>query len=65
MSGEVLIRQLEYLAALAREHHFGRAASKCFVSQPALSAGIRKLERELDVTMLHCPPLVMADVTTG
>jgi DNA-binding transcriptional LysR family regulator len=53
MSGEVLIRQLEYLAALAREHHFGRAASKCFVSQPALSAGIRKLERELDVTIVQ------------
>jgi DNA-binding transcriptional LysR family regulator len=53
MSGDVLIRQLEYFAALAREQHFGRAASKCFVSQPALSAGIRKLERELDVTIVQ------------
>jgi DNA-binding transcriptional LysR family regulator len=53
MSGDVLIRQLEYLAALAQEHHFGRAASRCFVSQPALSAGIRKLERELGVTIVQ------------
>jgi len=53
MSGDVLIRQLEYLAALAQEHHFGRAASRCFVSQPALSAGIRKLEHELGVTIVQ------------
>jgi DNA-binding transcriptional LysR family regulator len=56
MSGDVLIRQLEYLAALAQEHHFGRAASRCFVSQPALSAGIRKLERELGVTIVQRGP---------
>ena len=53
MSGEVLLRQLEYVAALARERHFARAAKACFVSQPALSAGIRKLEIELDVTIVQ------------
>ncbi|MGQ4615816.1 LysR substrate-binding domain-containing protein [Nocardia sp. R7R-8] len=53
MSGDVLIRQLEYLIALAREQHFGRAASSCHVSQPALSAGLRKLERELHVTIVR------------
>jgi DNA-binding transcriptional LysR family regulator len=41
----MLFTQLEYLVALAREGHFGRAAAACHISQPALSAGIRKLER--------------------
>jgi DNA-binding transcriptional LysR family regulator len=43
----VLIRQLEYLVALSREGHFRRAAAACDVSQPALSAGIRKLEQDV------------------
>jgi DNA-binding transcriptional LysR family regulator len=49
----VFLRQLEYLTALAREQHFGRAAAACHVSQPALSAAIAKLERELDVELIH------------
>jgi len=49
----VLLRQLEYLAALASEGHFGRAAEACDVSQPALSAGIRKLETELGVQIVQ------------
>jgi DNA-binding transcriptional LysR family regulator len=53
MSGELLLRQLEYLVALARERHFARAAATCFVSQPALSSGIRKLEVELEVTIVQ------------
>ncbi|WP_049579538.1 LysR family transcriptional regulator [Streptomyces sp. SBT349] len=48
----MLLRQLEYLVALARERHFARAAAACFVSQPSLSAAIRKLERELDVPIV-------------
>lgn len=48
----MLLRQLEYVTALARERHFGRAALACHVSQPALSAGIRGLERELKVTLV-------------
>jgi DNA-binding transcriptional LysR family regulator len=47
--GDIQIRQLEYLVALAREQHFGRAAAACHASQPALSAAIRKLETELGV----------------
>jgi len=43
----MLLRQLEYLVALARERHFARAAGACHVSQPSLSAAIRKLEAEL------------------
>jgi DNA-binding transcriptional LysR family regulator len=49
----VLLRQLEYLVALARERHFARAAAACHVSQPSLSAAIRKLERDLDVPLVR------------
>lgn len=53
VSGDVLIRQLEYLVALAREQHFGRAAAACHASQPALSTAIRKLEVQLGVTIVQ------------
>ncbi|WP_309080627.1 LysR family transcriptional regulator [Zhihengliuella sp.] len=49
----MLFRQLEYFVALARERHFARAASACFVSQPALSEAVRKLERELGVPLVR------------
>ena len=49
----MLLRQLEYLSALARERHFARAAAACHVSQPALSAGIRRLEAELGVQIVR------------
>lgn len=49
----MFFRQLEYIVALARERHFVRAAQACSVSQPALSEGIRKLEEELDVPLIH------------
>ncbi|GAY09774.1 LysR family transcriptional regulator [Pseudonocardia sp. N23] len=52
MPGDVLIRQLEYLVALGRERHFGRAAAACHVSQPTLSAAIRKLESELGAVIV-------------
>ena len=43
----MFVRQLHYLVAVAREGHFGRAAEACHVTQPTLSAGLRKLEEEL------------------
>jgi DNA-binding transcriptional LysR family regulator len=49
----VLFRQLEYFVAVAQERHFARAAEKCYVSQPALSSAIAKLERELNVTLIN------------
>ncbi|SIS20121.1 LysR family transcriptional regulator [Williamsia sterculiae] len=49
----MLFRQLEYFVALAREQHFARAATACFVSQPALSEAIRKLEHELGVLLVR------------
>ncbi|MFJ6568853.1 LysR family transcriptional regulator [Streptomyces sp. NPDC091292] len=49
----MLLRQLEYLVALARERHFARAADACYVSQPSLSAGIRRLEADLGVPIVR------------
>jgi DNA-binding transcriptional LysR family regulator len=49
----MLFRQLEYFVALAREKHFARAASSCYVSQPSLSEAIRKLETELKVPLVR------------
>jgi len=53
MAPTMVLRQLEYLSALAKERHFGRAAAACHVSQPALSVAIRKLEAELGVELVH------------
>ena len=47
------IRQLQYLAALAREKHFTRAAQACNITQPTLSGRIRQLEQELGVPLLE------------
>lgn len=49
----MLFRQLEYFVAVAREQHFARAAKACYVSQPALSAAIAKLENELGVSLIN------------
>jgi DNA-binding transcriptional LysR family regulator len=46
------IRQLQYLAALAREKHFTRAAVACHVTQPTLSGRVRQLEEELGVPIV-------------
>jgi len=52
----VNLRDLKYLVALADERHFGRAAERCFVSQPTLSAQIRKLEEYLGVPLAERQP---------
>ncbi len=43
------IQQLEYLIAVDKYKHFGKAAQACFITQPTLSAMIQKFEDELDV----------------
>jgi len=43
------IQQLEYLIAVDRYKHFGRAAQSCYITQPTLSAMIQKLEEELEL----------------
>jgi len=47
------LRDLKYIVAVADTHHFGKAAQRCFVSQPTLSGQIRKLEDELGVTIFE------------
>jgi len=47
-----VIDKFEFLIALSREHHFGRAAEICGVTQPTLSAGIKQLEGELGVLLV-------------
>lgn len=47
------VRQLRTLVALVRERHFSRAAAACNISQPALSAQLRKLEDELGVPIIR------------
>jgi DNA-binding transcriptional LysR family regulator len=48
-----MIDKLEFLIALAREHHFGRAAEFCGVSQPTLSAGLKQLEENLGLLLVN------------
>ena len=47
------IRDLEYLLNVADLGHFGKAADACFVSQPALSMQIKKLEEDLGVQLIE------------
>ena len=50
------LTELRYIVAVAREHHFGRAAETCFVSQPTLSVAVKKLEEELGVLLFERGP---------
>ena len=47
------VKQLQYLVALRRTGHFGRAADACFVTQSTLSAGLRELETLLGLTLVE------------
>ncbi len=47
------LRDLKYIIAVAETHHFGKAAERCFVSQPTLSGQIKKLEEGLGVAIFE------------
>jgi LysR family hydrogen peroxide-inducible transcriptional activator len=47
------LTELRYVVALSQERHFGRAAQKCFVTQPTLSLALAKLEDELGVRLFE------------
>lgn len=48
-----MIDKLEFLLALAREKHFGRAADACGVTQPTLSAGVKQIEDTFGVLLVN------------
>jgi LysR family hydrogen peroxide-inducible transcriptional activator len=52
----IKLRDLEYLDAIERFRHFGKAADACHVSQPTLSGQIMKLEEQLDVKLVERHP---------
>lgn len=58
------LRDLKYLIALADTRHFGRAAAKAYVSQPTLSAQLKKLEEQLGVVLIerHTRQVTLTDV---
>jgi DNA-binding transcriptional LysR family regulator len=48
-----MIDKLDFILALARERHFGRAAEACGVTQPTLSAGLKQLEEQMGVLLVN------------
>jgi len=50
------LKDLKYLVALADTAHFGKAAERTFVSQPTLSAQLKKLEEYLGVKLVERQP---------
>ncbi len=59
------LTELRYIIALARERHFGRAAERCFVSQPTLSIAVKKLEEELGVALFERSKNALQTTPTG
>ena len=48
----MLIRHLFYFVTLAKERHYARAAEACHITQPTLSAAIKKLEDDLGMPLV-------------
>ncbi|MGC1457029.1 MAG: LysR substrate-binding domain-containing protein [Steroidobacteraceae bacterium] len=53
---DLKFKDLRYLVTLADTGHFGQAAQRCFVSQPTLSAQLKKLEDYLGVQLIERQP---------
>src|SRR5579871_305120 len=53
---DLKLKDLRYLVAVADQRHFGRAAAQCHVSQPTLSAQLKKLEESLGVQLIERAP---------
>jgi LysR family hydrogen peroxide-inducible transcriptional activator len=47
------LTELKFIVAVSQERSFRRAAEKCFVTQPALSLAIKKLEEELNIVIFE------------
>jgi LysR family hydrogen peroxide-inducible transcriptional activator len=59
------LKDLRYLVAVADTRHFGRAAERCFVSQPTLSTQLKKLEEYLGVQLIERQPKRVALTAAG
>jgi LysR family transcriptional regulator, hydrogen peroxide-inducible genes activator len=59
------LRDLRYLVTLADTRHFGKAAARCHVSQPTLSAQLKKLEEYLGVELIERQPRRVALTEIG
>jgi LysR family transcriptional regulator, hydrogen peroxide-inducible genes activator len=53
---DLKLKDLRYLVALADERHFGRAAQRAYISQPTLSAQLKKLEDYLGIQLIERQP---------
>ncbi|MFI4914350.1 MAG: LysR family transcriptional regulator, partial [Steroidobacterales bacterium] len=62
---DLKLKDLRYLVAVADTRHFGRAAAKCCISQPTLSAQLRKLESYLGVQLVERRPRRVALTEAG
>jgi LysR family hydrogen peroxide-inducible transcriptional activator len=62
---ELKLKDLRYLVAVADQRHFGRAAARCFVSQPTLSAQLKKLEQSLGVQLIERAPNAVSLTAVG
>ncbi len=62
---DLKLKDLRYLVAVADTRHFGRAAERSFVSQPTLSAQLKKLEDYLGVQLIERAPKRVALTAAG
>jgi LysR family transcriptional regulator, hydrogen peroxide-inducible genes activator len=62
---DLKLKDLRYLVAVADTRHFGQAAARCFVSQPTLSAQLKKLEDYLGVQLVERHPRRIALTDAG